>query len=77
MTLKELTSEVEQLSQEELLQLLEMVTRLLREALSAQTESAGVLPFESLRGILKTDGPIPTDEELKEDYVNYLIRKYA
>ena len=29
-----------------------------------------------LRGILKPDGPIPTDREIKEDYVSYLIEKY-
>lgn len=27
-------------------------------------------------GILATEGPIPTDEELMEDYINYLIEKY-
>ena len=29
-----------------------------------------------LRGILKPNGPIPTDREIKEDYVSYLIEKY-
>jgi hypothetical protein len=31
---------------------------------------------ERLRGILKPDGPIPTDREIKEDYLNYLVEKY-
>ena len=57
MTLKELTPEVAQLSQEELLQLLELVARLLRQALLAQTEGVGVLPYESTRGVTKQDAP--------------------
>jgi len=32
---------------------------------------------QRLRGILKTSGKPPTDEELKEDYTNYLIEKYS
>ena len=30
-----------------------------------------------LRGILKTSGNPPSDEELKDDYTNYLIEKYS
>lgn len=30
-----------------------------------------------LRGILKTSGNPPSDEELKDDYRNYLIEKYS
>jgi hypothetical protein len=30
-----------------------------------------------LRGIIKFDGPPPSDEELKNDYTNYLIEKYS
>jgi len=30
-----------------------------------------------LRGVFKTAGPPPTDEELKEDYINYLSKKYS
>lgn len=106
MTFKELASEVERLSQEDLLQLLEVVTRTLRASLSvkpqqrAETPQAkassldrvlGMLapdesmlnepdnarPFESLRGVLKPVGAMLTDEELKEDYTNYLIEKYT
>ena len=36
-----------------------------------------VAAVRRLRGIIKFDGPPPTDEELKEDYVNYLIEKYS
>ena len=30
-----------------------------------------------LRGIAKPEGDPPSDEELKEDYVNYLTEKYS
>jgi hypothetical protein len=30
-----------------------------------------------LRGIAKPEGVTPSDEELKEDYVNYLAGKYS
>ena len=30
-----------------------------------------------LRGAFKTSGNPPSDEELKEDYTNYLIEKYS
>ncbi|MFS8086124.1 MAG: hypothetical protein ACMG6H_10885 [Acidobacteriota bacterium] len=33
--------------------------------------------FYRLEGMFKTDAPPPTDEELKEDYINYLAEKYS
>lgn len=33
--------------------------------------------FHRLYGILKTDAPPPTDEELKEECINYLAEKYS
>jgi hypothetical protein len=30
-----------------------------------------------LRGVLKTSGDAPSDEELKDDYTNYLVEKYS
>lgn len=30
-----------------------------------------------LRGILKTSGDVPSDQELKDDYTNYLTEKYS
>jgi len=32
---------------------------------------------ESLYGIAKPDGPIPSDDELKDDYINYISEKYS
>lgn len=31
----------------------------------------------TLYGIAKPEGPMPTDEELKEDYIRYLTEKYS
>jgi hypothetical protein len=33
--------------------------------------------FHRLRGMLKVEGPPPTDKELKDDYINYLAEKYS
>ena len=33
--------------------------------------------FYRLQGILKTDSPPPTDEELKRDYIDFLAEKYS
>lgn len=33
--------------------------------------------IQRLRGALKTDSPPPTDEEIREDYTNYLMEKYS
>ena len=32
---------------------------------------------ERLRGIIKFDGPPPTDEEVKDMYADYLLEKYS
>ena len=32
--------------------------------------------LNNLRGLLKTNQPSPTDEELQADYTDYLIEKY-
>jgi hypothetical protein len=36
-----------------------------------------IAAIRQLRGILKTEGQPPSDEEWKEDYVNYLTEKYS
>ncbi len=82
MTVKEIVAQAAQLPAKERWL---VVTELLR---SLQAETATKVTHETrpdaddefsaarLRGILKPDGPIPTDREIKEDYVSYLIEKY-
>jgi hypothetical protein len=41
-------------------------------------DEAGKLELvRRLRGVFKTDGPPPSDDELKKDYANYLEEKYS
>ena len=45
-----------------------------QDQLSTEERLAAV---QRLFGILKRDGEAPTDEELKEEYANYLAEKYS
>lgn len=75
MTYQELVEEVKQLSRQEQLALLEVLTHTLLDG--APVAPRGTSSAERLLGILKTDAPAPTDEEVKEMYVDYLSQKYA
>ncbi len=53
-----------------------------RDAISKSIEDEQLEPkkrslSQRLYGIAKPDGPIPSDEELKEDYIRYLTEKYS
>ncbi len=75
MTYQELAAEIIRLPVAERLAVVELVARSLREELApgAGTPSLG----ERLRGIGKGDGSPPTDEELRDDYTNFLEQKYS
>ncbi|MBV8857450.1 MAG: hypothetical protein JOZ02_11005 [Acidobacteria bacterium] len=75
MTHQQLLSEIERLSLAERVELLEAITRSVREELRLRTRTPGAVG--RLRGIARPDGVAPSDEELKEDYVNYLAGKYS
>jgi hypothetical protein len=75
MTRQQLLSEIERLSLAERVELLEAITRSVREELRHLPRAPGVVG--RLRGIAKPGGVTPSDEELKEDYVNYLAGKYS
>ena len=54
----------------------------LRDAISSTIEAEKAKRVrrslaESLYGIAQPDGPIPSDEELKDDYIDYLAEKYS
>jgi hypothetical protein len=62
------------------LELIELLTRSLRKDLTPEQTSATSDPVSivnRLFGILRTDGPFPTDEEIKEAYTDYLTQKYS
>ena len=76
MTYNAIVSEIAQMPLNEQLMLLETISRLVRTKSISTTKPKIIPPIKLTRGMLKPDGAIPSDEELKEDYVNYLIKKY-
>ncbi len=75
MTYEQVVVEVMRWPVEERLRLLEVI------AVSVQAEHVDSVPrgvpAARLRGLLKPEGPMPTDEEMEEDYTRYLIEKYT
>lgn len=88
MTHEELIRKIKQLPIAEREAVVEEVSRSIQEEADAngshaKSEDQGnrihqkLAAVSRLRGAFKTDAPLPTDEELKEDYVNYLMKKYS
>jgi hypothetical protein len=75
MTHEELIKEILQLPLKDKMGLLETISRSVREEMRPREQNGSVV--SRLRGIAKSDGPSPTDEELKEDYTRYLSEKYS
>ena len=78
MTYDEIVAEIPKLSAAERERLFVVVVRSLRtdgvREAGGRRNPAAILKWA---GALKTDGPPPTDEELKEDYIDYLEKKYS
>ena len=86
MTYTEVEAQAKQLSLKEQTLLIEALMRYWREEalakeekrLSASPRSAeDEFSADRLSGLLKPDGPMPTDAEIKTEYMNYLEQKYA
>jgi hypothetical protein len=75
MTQKQLIEEIRQLPLEERMKLLEAISRSVREEMRPRERRESAV--RRLRGIAKPDGPLPSDEEIKEDYTRYLTEKYS
>ncbi|HZS45248.1 MAG TPA: hypothetical protein VFC63_09120 [Blastocatellia bacterium] len=73
MSTQELLIQIQKLPLEDRLTLLEAISRGVHEELRPRRR----VKVEEVRGIAKPDGPMPTDEELKEDYTRYLMEKYS
>jgi hypothetical protein len=70
----EVVNKVQRMSQAEKLSLLRVLADSLNQE-APKTKRKHTL--KALYGILRPkDGRIPTDEELKQDYINYLAEKY-
>ncbi|HMG75405.1 MAG TPA: hypothetical protein VK582_18045 [Pyrinomonadaceae bacterium] len=91
MTREEIVKEARQLPLAERKAAVEEITSSIRQeieangsAITGERQAKGessieekLAAFHRLQGLLKTDAPPPTDEELKDDYINYLAEKYS
>ncbi len=75
MTREEIVKEALQLPVTEREAVVEEITRSIR--VEILPPEARVSIVDRLYGIAKPDGPMPSDEELKEDYIRYLSEKYS
>lgn len=75
MTYQDIVSEMRQLPLREKLLLLEELTQTIRAELTPQPTRTGS-SVDRVRGIAKPEGPPPTDDEIKDSYVQYLLEKY-
>lgn len=75
MTYQEIAVHIRNLPLHERLELLDVLTRSLKEELepSALRQSS----LNRIRGIGKPDGRAPTDQEIRDDYTDFLARKYS
>lgn len=75
MSSQDLKSQIYKLSVSDRLELLSAIVHSLQNDLRPRSPvPPGTLT--RLRGLLKTDVPPPTDEEIQNEYVDYLIQKY-
>ncbi len=65
---------IKQLTLEEQLTLLETLSHMIRGTLRRETKPTNAKA--NLRGILKSDSALPSEEELTNAYTQYLIEKY-
>lgn len=74
MMLDTLVLEIRQLPLLTRLALVEIIAESVRQELAVANQFAPTPQLEM--GMLRAPEPLPTDEELKDDYINYLIEKY-
>lgn len=72
---QELATTITQLSLAERLALLEVLAQSLREDM--QTSPQRQSSLVRVRGMLKSDNPLPSKTELDTAYTDYLIEKYT
>ena len=75
MTYREIVTEIERLPQAEQRSFLEWLSQRIQP--KPRRVKSEIPPATLIRGMLKPEGPVPTDRELHDDYVEYLIRKYV
>lgn len=72
MMLDDLVLEIRQLPLTTRLELVEMIAESVRQELAITAPKATHL----VRGMLRPEGELPSDEALKQDYIDYLDEKY-
>jgi hypothetical protein len=75
MTQEELIKEIRQLPLEQQERILHAITTSVRTQAPAREKRSGIA--SRLRGIAKPKGRMPSDAELKDDYLRYLEDKYS
>ncbi len=75
MTYREIVAEIERLPEAEQQAILLWLVK--RARIEPRHVKKEILPATLVRGMLKPEGLMPTDQELHDDYVEYLIRKYV
>ncbi len=75
---REIVSEAKRLPLSQQLQLVEELLRAMRQAATppARPKRRRAVAFKQLRGALKVEGVLPTDDELKDAYTEHLMEKY-
>jgi hypothetical protein len=74
MMLDTLVLEIRQLPLVTRLALVEIIAESVRQELLVESATADTPNWK--KGMLRPEGQLPSDKELKEDYVDYLIEKY-
>lgn len=74
MMLDSLVLEIRQLPLLTRLALVEIIAESVRQELAEGAEAALAEPLT--QGMLRPEGQLASDQELKDDYINYLIDKY-
>jgi hypothetical protein len=74
---QDLVTKIENLSLDDQLSLMEVLTRLVNRRIAKAITPQNSL--ERVRGLLKPapGEPMPTEAELADDYTDYLLKKYA
>jgi hypothetical protein len=75
MTHEEIIKEIKELPLNGQLMVLDAISQSVQE--EARPPKSRVSVVDQLWGIAKPDRPLPSDEELKEDYIRYLTEKYS
>lgn len=74
MAIQEIIAEINKLPFDQRLELLERLAHSLRD--EWEPKPAMKASVNEVRGMLKSNGPVPTDGELESAYTDYLLEKY-